>query len=137
MRGRRLPHDKIGGTVDRDHALRRAGLRVPDPQFSTTIPAGRRSSCPVPLPPGGQPNPRCAGGPLRWARCPHDGRLHLLQPDQIRLAAAGDHARALCGQQVPAEGLTITNGPAAALGVACMIDIPVAISGPGPRGTAP
>lgn len=45
--------------MDRDHTPPQAGLRVPDPLFTTTIPAGRRSrpiSCPVPLPPGGQPD---------------------------------------------------------------------------------
>lgn len=36
-----------------------AGVRVPDPQFTHKIPAGRRSSsCPAPLrAPGGQPDP--------------------------------------------------------------------------------
>ncbi|MGH3897287.1 MAG: hypothetical protein ACRDTA_03360, partial [Pseudonocardiaceae bacterium] len=80
---------------------------------------------------------RCGGRAApTMAACTDDGRLHLLPPAQIRLAAAGHHARVLCGQQVPAEGLTITNGPAA-LCMACMIGIPAEISGPGPSGTAP
>ena len=33
-----------------DHALRRLGLRVPDPLLATTIPAARQPSCPAPLP---------------------------------------------------------------------------------------
>ena len=45
-------------------APQRAGLPVPDPPFPTTkTPAGRRSSCPTPLPaPGGQPDPSHASG---------------------------------------------------------------------------
>ncbi|MGH4009894.1 MAG: hypothetical protein ACRDTH_17375 [Pseudonocardiaceae bacterium] len=41
-----------------------SGLPVPDPRISTLkIPAGRRSSCPPPLPaPGGQPDPRNPDG---------------------------------------------------------------------------
>ena len=78
-----------------------AGLRVPDPQLPPTkTPAGRRSSCPAPLPaPGGQPDPRhqtrdFSVGQLRWARCPDDGRLHLLQPTDVVVAATWDHAEA-------------------------------------------
>ena len=50
-----------------------AALRVPDPQFPTEIPAGRRSSTPTPPPaPGGQPDPNpqtgnSSIGPLRLA----------------------------------------------------------------------
>ncbi len=128
--------------MNRDRALRRAGLQVPDPLFATKIPTGRRSSCPAPLSPGDQPEPRCSSersgvGPLRWARCPDDGRLHLLQSAQVPLAAAGNNARALCGQRIPAEGLTITNSPAGALCVICVVGIPAEIPDPGPRGTAP
>ena len=45
-------------------APQRVGLLVPDPQFpAPKTPAGRRSSCPAPLPaPGGQPDPRDPGG---------------------------------------------------------------------------
>ena len=125
--------------MDRDHASRRVCLRVPDPLFATTIPAGRRFSCPVPLPPGGQPDPRCSGAGsrvrqlLRWARCPDDGRLHLLPLAEVLCAAAGGHARALCGQRVPAESLTITSGLSWALCMTCITSMP----NPGPRGTAP
>lgn len=58
--------------------------RIPDPQFPTKTPAGRRSSCPVPsYAPGGQPDPTPRAGTasvdqLRWARCPDDERLPLL-----------------------------------------------------------
>ena len=91
--------DRGSTAVNRDRALWRAGLRVLDPLFATTIPVGRRSSCPAPLAPGGQPDPRCSDGragvgPLRWARCPDDGRLYLLQLAQVLHAAAGDDTRA-------------------------------------------
>lgn len=36
-------------------------------------------------------------GPLGWARWPDDGRLHLLQPAEVVVAATGDHAEALRG----------------------------------------
>jgi len=50
-------HEQLRG------APQRAGLPVPDPPIPTTkTPAGRRSSCPAPLPaPGGQPDPRHPG----------------------------------------------------------------------------
>ncbi|MGH3883833.1 MAG: hypothetical protein ACRDSG_05835 [Pseudonocardiaceae bacterium] len=73
---------------------------------------------------------------LRWTRCPEDGGLHLLQPAQIRLAAAGD-ARALCGRRIPADGLTITHGPVGALCMACVCEIPPEMPDPGPGGSAP
>ncbi len=64
---------------------RRADLWVPDPQFPTTkAPTDERWSGPGPLaPPAGELNPGCPAGEssvglLRWARCPDDGRLHLL-----------------------------------------------------------
>jgi hypothetical protein len=72
----------------------RTGLRVPDPQFPHKTPAGRRSGCSVSLPAlGGQLDPRpqtarSSVGRLRWARCPDDGRLHLL-----RAADVGGHAQ--------------------------------------------
>lgn len=53
--------------------------------------------------------------PLRWARCPEDGHLHLhlLGPTQVVVATTQGHARALCGIRLGAEGLTITNRSAA------------------------
>jgi hypothetical protein len=58
-------------------------LWVPDPQFSTKTPAGRRSSCPLPTP-GGQPDPIPGGGAasvaqLRWVPRPDDERSRLLR----------------------------------------------------------
>jgi hypothetical protein len=46
-------------TPDRDPACsRRTALQVPEPEFSSKTPAGRRSSAPVPTSaPGGQPDP--------------------------------------------------------------------------------
>ncbi|MGH3789759.1 MAG: hypothetical protein ACRDQ9_02975 [Pseudonocardiaceae bacterium] len=114
--------------MDRDHAPQPVCLR-PDPLFATKTPAGRRLSCPVPpLSPGGQPDTRCSGGGprvgqlLRWARCPDDGRLHLLRLAEVLRATAGDHAQALCGQRVPADGLT--NGLSCALCTTCITGIP-------------
>lgn len=106
-------------------------LRVPDPQFPTIkTPAGRWSSCSEPLPaPGGQPDHRRqAGGfgvgQLRWAHCPDDRRLHLLQPAEVVVAETGSHAEALCGQPLPAAGLTLASGSSRALCMACMDGIP-------------
>ncbi len=60
---------------------RPAVLRVPDPQFPTKTPAGRRSNRPVPAP-GGQPDPTplagaASGEQLRWAHCPDDEHVPL------------------------------------------------------------
>ncbi|MGH3718170.1 MAG: hypothetical protein ACRDRI_04870 [Pseudonocardiaceae bacterium] len=102
---------------------------MPDPLFATTTPAGRQESCPVSLPPGGRPDPRCSGGwpgvgqLLRWAHCPEDGRLHLLRLIEVLRAASRDHARALCGQRVPAGGLIIASGLSWALCTTCTTGI--------------
>lgn len=81
------------------------GLRVPGPQFPImTTPARRRLS-------GAGPLVACGGGrldwhrwagesgvgPLRWARCLDEGRLHLLQPADVVTATTTGHAQALCG----------------------------------------
>jgi hypothetical protein len=60
-------------------ASQRAGLPAPDPQFPTPkTPAGRRSSCPAPLPaPGGQPDPRHPGRSTGSA----GADVHVLDPD--------------------------------------------------------
>ncbi len=76
--------------MDQHHARWRAGLRVPDPLFATTIPAGRQSSRPAPRPPDGRPDPRYSSrgigvGPLRWAGCPNEGHPHLLPRAQVPL----------------------------------------------------
>jgi len=104
-----------------------AALRIPEPQFPTKPPAGRRPSRPGPVrAPVGQPDPsdqaeRSSVEQLRWARCPADGRLHLLQPAGVNLAAASGHAQAVCGHRVPAQGLTINGAPSGALCMACVI----------------
>lgn len=54
-------------------------LQVPDPQFPTKTPAGRRSSCPLPTP-GGEPDSIPGGGAasvaqLRWVPRPDDELL--------------------------------------------------------------
>ena len=46
-------------------------------------------------------------------------RLYLLAPDAVPLATTQGHAPALCGHPIPAQGLTITNGPSEELGTAC------------------
>jgi hypothetical protein len=104
-----------------------AALRIPEPQFPTKTPAGRQPSPPTPVRvPVGQPDrSEQAGRPgvdqLRWARCPDDGRLHLLQPAGVDLAAASGHGQAVCGHRVPAQGLTINGVPSGALCMACVI----------------
>lgn len=91
-----------------------------------TIPARERLSGPAPV------------EQLRWAHCPDDGHLHLLQPAEVVVAAAGDHAEALCGQALPAEGLILTpltNGSPDAPFMTCVDGIPFPSSDSGPRGT--
>ncbi|MGB8994240.1 MAG: hypothetical protein WCC65_02890 [Pseudonocardiaceae bacterium] len=103
------------------------GLRIPDPQFPSRPSAGRPPSRPAAPPArGGQLAPPAATGgarveQLRWARCPDDGRLHLLQPAGVNLAAASGHAQALCGHRVPVQGLTINGVPSGALCMACVM----------------
>lgn len=102
------------------------GLRVPDPQFPNKVPAGRRRlSCPTPHP--------APGRQLRWARCPDDGLLHLLQPSDVVVAAIGGHAEALCGRQLPAESLTPISGSVGALCMGCVAGIAPESNDPGPR----
>ncbi len=111
------------------------GLRVPDPPFpTTTTPARQRLSGPGPLAAcgGGTPDShRRAGesgvGPLRWARCPDDGLLHLLQPADVVVATTttttAGHAQTLCGRPLPAEGLTLTHCSSGALCMTCITGI--------------
>lgn len=59
-------------------------LQVPDPQFPTKSPAGRRQSTPVPYSaPGGQPVPRR----------PHEASSaeHQLQPARLPVRSPGQH----------------------------------------------
>ncbi|HJT05180.1 MAG TPA: hypothetical protein VJ757_16375 [Pseudonocardiaceae bacterium] len=58
---------------------------------------------------------------LRWARCPDDGQLHLVQPGAVALAAASGYAQAFCGLQIVAENLTIDSVASGALCMACVI----------------
>ncbi|MGH3833250.1 MAG: hypothetical protein ACRDRS_22915 [Pseudonocardiaceae bacterium] len=73
---------------------------------------------------------------MRWARCPDDDRLHLLRPAELP-HAAGDHAQALCGQRVPADGLTTISGLSWALCITCVCGIPPEMSDPDPGDIAP
>lgn len=104
-----------------------AALRIPEPQFSTRTQDGGRPGRPAPVrTPVAQPDPGDQGGrssveQLRWARCPDDGHLHLLQPAGVNLAAASGHAQALCGHRIPAQGLTINGVPSGALCMACVM----------------
>lgn len=128
--------------MNRDHALRRADLGLPDPLFATTIPADRQSSCPAPLASGGQPDPNPATGesdasPLRWAHCHDEGRLHLLAAAEVLRATGQGHARALCGRSVPARGLTLTDDSSAALCMACVVGVPAGSDDLAPKDTGP
>ncbi len=61
---------------------------------------------------------------LRWARCPEDGRLHLLAAAEADVAPGGGHATgALRGIRLGAGGLTLSTGPAAELCLACLAGI--------------
>lgn len=121
----------------------RAGLQVPDPQFPTKIPAGRRSSTPtLPPAPGGQsdPNPQTGNssvGPPRWARCLEQGRLHLLRSADVIAATNQGHGRAVCGRPIPAEGLIITSGPSGALCMDCVLGATSPMPACSPRGGNP
>lgn len=112
-----------------DHAPQDRGqsqltaLRVPDPHFSRTVLAGER-----PAGAGTKPAPASADRPepspveqLRWARCPDDDRLHLVQPVDATLATVRGHAQTVCGHRIPAAGLTITSVASGALCMACVI----------------
>lgn len=98
------------------------GLLIPDPQFPRKRPADPR-----PRPPAvTQPSPaleRPSVDQLRWARCPDHGRLHLVQPADVTLAAARGHTRTVCGHRIVAEGLTISGVPLGALCMSCVIAV--------------
>jgi hypothetical protein len=124
---------RLFATVPPHRASHLAGLRIPEPQFPTKTPAGRRPNHPAPVrapvgapvgQPGGSDGDQIGESSvegLRWARCLDDGRLHLLKPAGVDLAATSGHAEALCGQRVPAQGLTINGAPSGALCMACVI----------------
>lgn len=106
-------------------------LPVPAPQFAAIKALAREPvSGSGPLGPSEQPS--SGAGPLRWARCPDEGRLHLLAPADVVVAATSRHAEALCGRALAAVGLTLTHGSSEALCMTCVSRVP---SDPGPRGT--
>lgn len=120
-----------------------AGLRIPDPQFPTNTPAGRRSSGPTPhAAPGGQPDPSSGAKgsgieQLRWARCPDETSRHLMPPGDVLLTDAEGHAQVLCGQRVSAEGRTFDSGVSGALCLTCVIGIPAETLAPIRRAASP
>ena len=63
-------------------------------------------------------------GQLRWVRCPDDGRLHLLAPVEVVVAATGGQAEVLCGRVLPAQGLPRADGPSGAVCMACVDVMP-------------
>ncbi len=104
---------------------RLTGLPVPVPQFpAIKTPARERLNGPGP----GQSDPHRPAewgvGPLQWAYCPDEGRLHLLGPAEVVVAATGGHAEALCGRALAAAGLTLTHGSSGAVCMTCVNRIP-------------
>jgi hypothetical protein len=57
---------------------------------------------------------------LRWVRCSDDGRLHLLVPVEVVVAATGGQAQGLCGRLLPAQGLIFRPFTKGSLGPVCM-----------------
>ncbi|MGH3697869.1 MAG: hypothetical protein ACRDQY_00050 [Pseudonocardiaceae bacterium] len=120
---------------------------MPDSLSATTILAGRRLGCPVPLPaPGGPPDPLLLwweiGGcgaaavavgtlPWRWATC-----TCCTPPPSTSPARERTPGRCAV-QPIPADGLTLTHGPARTLCITCVTGIPTGMPGPQPGGTAP
>ncbi|MGH3811939.1 MAG: hypothetical protein ACRDUV_05715 [Pseudonocardiaceae bacterium] len=56
-----------------------------------------------------------AAGQLRWASCPTEKILHLVDPAEVAVATVEGHAAALCGLRLGAEALTLTNGGGSAV----------------------
>ena len=105
--------------------IRLRGLRVPDPQFPSKGAVFRQPARHVPFPAGvdraGPEVQRPGVEQLRWARCPDDEQLHLVQPRAVAQAAASGYALAFCGHQIAAEGLTINSVASGALCMACVV----------------
>ena len=105
--------------------IRLRGLQVPDPQFPSKGAAVHQPASRVPSPaPAIRSEPeveRPSVEQLRWARCPDDGQLHLVQPADVTLAAARGYAPAFCGHQIVAEDLTINSVTSGALCMACVV----------------
>ncbi len=97
-------------------------LLVPDPRFPRKTLDDRRPSVTAPRP---APRPQRQADPpinqLRWARCPDDGRLHLVQPSDVTLTATRGYAPAVCGHRIAAAGLTINSVASGALCMSCVI----------------
>ena len=105
--------------------VRLRGLQVPDPQFPSKGAASPQPARHAPFPAAAIRTDPEVEQPsveqLRWARCPDDGQLHLVQPADVILAAARGCAQALCGHQIVAEGLTINSVASGALCMACVM----------------
>ncbi len=109
-----------------------AGLRVPDPQFSTRKTGNHPTGSSAPRARAGYPSSPRIGQiesqvqrpgleQLRWARCSHHDQLHLLHPADVTIATVRGYARALCGQQIVADGLTINSITSGELCMACVV----------------
>jgi hypothetical protein len=61
---------------------------------------------------------------LRWVRCPDEGRLHLLGPVEVVVAATGGQAEALCGRALPPQCLPLVHSSSRAVCMACVDGIP-------------
>jgi len=97
------------------------GLRVPDPQFPSKGAVVRQPARPAATDRTDPEFQRPSVEQLRWARCPDDEQLHLVQPGAVALAATSGYALAFCGHQIVAEGLTIKSVASGALCMACVI----------------
>lgn len=119
-----------------------AYLAEPFDEVTDTEFLADKDRCPASLPiAGGQADPsprpsRSSVEQLRWVRCPDDKHLHLLHPADEATIDAGDHAPAVCGQRISADGLTITRDPSGALCMTCVVGATSPPSDLGPRGTS-
>ncbi|MGH3838594.1 MAG: hypothetical protein ACRDSF_23305 [Pseudonocardiaceae bacterium] len=91
----------------------RAGRHVPVPGLADGADGGSARP-PGPAVPDPQFPHRCADpgstGRPRWASCPTETMLHLVDPAQVVAATAQGHAVALCGLRLRAGALTLTDG---------------------------
>ncbi|MGH3790946.1 MAG: helix-turn-helix domain-containing protein [Pseudonocardiaceae bacterium] len=147
-RGRRLPPDRSGpdrsGGVPLWRGTTPGGERVCECLTRCSLPRLRLAASraaphrlllaagriPATHPRGRGPG-RCGGYAAPMATCT------CCTPTQVLLATTEDHAQALCGQRIPAHGLTITHPGAGALCMTCVAGVPAGSADPGPRGTTP